>query len=575
MAVAEVTSPPFSPSFPLDGPEIRTVCDRMGWTQGLRSVQKRVLGPLFEGKNLIAVLPTSAGKSGIFQVPALVRPGLVVVVSPLVALMADQVHKLKQLGIPAVLLNSHCSLSEKKQAMDAVKSGTARILYVSPERMLGMDAGFFDSTPIQLYAIDEAHCISEWGHDFRPAYFRLGRSLSRFPKAQILALTATATLDVIEEIGQVLGIGREVQTIRFSPDRPNIAYGIAGRKTSLVRMVETAALPCLVYGSTRKGVEEASVFLSRSGYRAAHYHAGMAKNERTDVQKRFMEGEFQVITATCAFGMGIDHAGIRSVVHLEMPTSLEAYAQETGRAGRDGAPSRAICRATVETLDIAKSLVPLTWPTPTRVQSFWHSLGNLFEWGERSWYGEGKLQLSNEAIAHEIGMHPLEVSSCLRILQDADQVKRISSRDQPFEISLLSGARVLRGKKQREILDTLEAHADIHGNVVGTEAFFVEEIGLEKSYAEELSKRGALRVQWVDQCQVLERCHSSPAANLDAERILAIRQRALHRIEKARGFLSTPLCRREYLLQYFGDSSGGRADGICCDRCHKNKRKET
>jgi len=541
-----------APTISIDGPEVLAACKELGW-DGIREIQRRVLEPLFGGKHIVGVLPTSAGKSGLYQIPALARPGLVVVISPLVALMKDQVSKLHTLGIEAYALNSHCSLSEKKRAVDAVRSGTAKLLYVSPERMLSMDKNFFEGSTVQLYAVDECHCISEWGHDFRPAYYRLGRSLGRFPDAQRLALTATATQDVVDEVSHVLGVYGDVTQIVVSPDRPNIAYGVAGRKVSLVRLVENAGLPCLVYGSTRKGVEAAATELSKSA--------------RDDVQERFTAGEYQVITATCAFGMGIDHAGIRSVVHLEMPTSLEAYAQETGRAGRDGSPSRAICRATVETLDIARSLVRLNWPTAEQIMRCWREIQTLFDSDVDGFHGPERIQLSDARIGTLIGMHAIEVGSCLRILASGDNVRRIAAREQPFEISLLTGARNLKGKRQKSVVSKLEEYADIHGTVVGTAAFYIHEIGLDKPYARKLQERGAISMSWSESCQVIERLHERVKPEFDRERVDKVRQRSLRRLDRARNYLTYEGCRREYLVGYFGDGSGGQADGVCCDRC--------
>jgi ATP-dependent DNA helicase RecQ len=252
----------------------------MGWSS-IRPYQREVLEAVFAGEDVLAVLPTSGGKSGIYQIPAIVREGLVVVISPLVALMRDQVQRLQSLGICAVELNSYISAIERKKYMDLVRSGTARLLYVSPEKMLSLDPSLFSSTTIQMYAIDESHCISEWGHDFRPAYYRLGKSLDRFPPAQRVALTATATPQVADEIAEVLGIrGPKSRKFRYSPDRPNLIYGVGGRLLHLAAMVESVGLPCLVYGSTRRSVQDAASLLQRNGYAADFYHAGMPKEDR-------------------------------------------------------------------------------------------------------------------------------------------------------------------------------------------------------------------------------------------------------------------------------------------------------
>jgi ATP-dependent DNA helicase RecQ len=516
----------------------------------------------------VAVLPTSAGKSAIYQLPALVRDGLVVVISPLVALMADQVERLRQHGVDAYFLNSHCSAVQKRQAMDAVQSGRADLLYLSPERLQGVDQEFFGKSSVQMYAIDEAHCISEWGHDFRPPYMKIGRQIGRLGDVQRIALTATATREVVNEIASVLNIDLrgEGRGIFYSPDRPNIAYGLAGAKVSLLRLVENAGLPSLVYGSTRKSVEEGAKRLQRAGYSAAFYHAGMSRRDRMRVQERFSSGEYEVITATCAFGMGIDHSGIRSVVHLEMPTSLEAYMQESGRAGRDGSPSRAICRRTHDTLHIAESLVSLTWPEPARVLHFWREIQALFEPAVGKWSGEGVFQLTNDEIGNYTQYNPIEVGACLRVLDDADVIRRTTYQDRPVTVTLLSGASKLTGSRQKDVTARLAEHADGDGNVVGSVAFFSNVIGMDLTFATPLNRTNAIQFQWVERCQIVERT-TRQDPKIDADALWRIRRRALRRIRIAKDFIDHRGCHREYLLAYFGASGSGAPTGQCCAWC--------
>lgn len=558
-------------------------CRSLGWERP-RPSQMEVLEPIFAGEDVVGVLPTSAGKSGIFQIPTLARPGLTVVVSPLVALMMDQVERLRSYGIRAYALNSHCSASDKRQALCAIEEGDAKIVYMSPERMQGIDPSFFGRSKVQMFAIDEAHCISEWGHDFRPPYLRLGRYIRWLSKEmterpQIVALTATATAGVVDEICGVLGIDgsgdRTAVKIIKTPDRPNITYGVAGERVSLVRLVETAGrvvdqpLPCLVYGSTRKSVESAAVELLRAGYAAEHYHAGLSKKRRQEVQERFIAGDIDVLTATCAFGMGIDHGGIRSVVHLEMPTSLEAYMQESGRAGRDGSPSIAICRATVDTLRVAKSLTAMSWPTPKRVREFWHALQPQFEDRLGKWEGEDAVQKNCTELGEAIGFDPMEVESCLRILHDEKFVRVIPWQDRPVEVQLLDGAHRCTGKRQLEVLRRLNRYANEDKLVRGSVAFFANVIGVGHAYLRELAARQALWVDWTDKCQIVQRLRHDPVAEFDYTRIRSVRARSIHRIEAAEKFLSLPgnACRRDYLLRYFGDDSGGTSLGRCCDHC--------
>ncbi len=552
----------------LDDDRVIAACNVLGW-DAPRPLQLEVLEPVMAGRDVVAVLPTSAGKSGLFQIPALARDGLVVVISPLVALMTDQVQRLRRQGVEAHMLNSHCSAVEKRRTMDSVQEGRAKLLYVSPERLQGIDRSFFGQSKLQMFAIDEAHCISEWGHDFRPAYLRVGRSLARLGKVQKLALTATATEVVVDEIASTLNIdfqaGAAAKIIK-TPDRPNIMYGVVGKKVSIVRLVERASTPCLVYGSTRKSVENAAEELRDSGFVTAHYHAGMRKDDRAKVQAAFTNGELEVISATCAFGMGIDHAGIRSVVHLEMPTSLESFMQESGRAGRDGSPSISICRATIDTLKVAQGLVAMTWPTPQTVYRFWERLLPMFAGRPGKWEGDGRLQRTNEEIALATYYNGREVGSFLRILHDYGAIRRVPFQDRPVSVRLLDGAGALTGRRQIAVIARLREHADPEGEIKGSVAFFRNVIGLNRSYAAELNLRHAIQFHWVERCQMIDKL-TDGKPELDEQQLHRIRRRSLARIKAANGFLYTEECRRAYLLRYFGDQSGGSALARCCDRC--------
>ncbi len=549
--------------------EINEACKQLGWSR-LRPVQQEVTSHIFAGKNVIAVLPTAAGKSAIFQVPTLARPGITVVISPLVALMADQVARLRRHDVNAWVLNSHCSIVEKKRCADAVRSGDAKLLYISPERLQGLDHSFFGSNPIQMFAIDEAHCISEWGHDFRPAYMKVGRSLNRFGDVQKVALTATATPEVITEIATVLGISQQNgELIVHSPDRPNISYVVFGEKTDLIRVLQKAELPCLIYGSTRRSVEEAARYLRRKGFNTAHYHAGMARRDRTRVQDAFIANETEIVCATCAFGMGIDHEKIRTVIHLEVPSSLEAYMQESGRAGRDGTPAKAYCRFTMDTLKTAKSMASANWPTVERLNQFWFELEKQFEPRAGKWEGADRIQITNEQLGADIDFDPMEVGACLRIFGEYGAIARTAYQDRPVSVALLDGAARLTGSKQRAVIEALRAHADPDGNVTGSVQFFRVEIGMTRTYARHLNERGALVMDWVDRCQIIERI-TPDWPKIDGKRIVFNRRRALRRIKEAEIFLTSVNCRRYSLLAYFGDHSGGTPEvPICCDRCFK------
>ncbi len=307
----------------------------------LRSGQDAVVEAIMAGRDALAIMPTGGGKSLCYQLPALCRPGVTVVVSPLIALMKDQVDALQARGIPAAAINSSLGAEEYRQSMAALRAGELKILYVAPERFA--QEGFMNTlrqAQVSLLAIDEAHCLSQWGHDFRPDYLRLGLAREALGRPQTVALTATATAPVREDILRTLQL-QEPATIIHGFARDNLDFAIThceGRRAKFDRLRELIRKwrKGIIYCSTRKNVM--AVFEEVSGY-GAHvvaYHAGMTDDERRFSQDAFISGRADVVVATNAFGMGIDRADVRFVAHFEIPGSVEAYYQEAGRAGRDG-----------------------------------------------------------------------------------------------------------------------------------------------------------------------------------------------------------------------------------------------
>lgn len=317
------------------------LAERFGLQQ-FRPGQRRVIDALLAGRSAAAVFPTGGGKSLCYQLPALMLPGTTIIVSPLIALMKDQVDQLTRRGIPAVRLDSSLSATEFRQCMQSVRSGETQILYVAPERFFNERfRASLDSLHVSLFAIDEAHCISQWGHNFRPDYLKLADVAERIGAERILALTATATPPVLDDITAAFDIapGDAVRTPFFRPNLQLRSSVVStGRQFSslLERIEQRERGPTLVYVSLQKTAEQIAESLSAAGLPARAYHAGLPEEERTEIQQWFLESSDGIVAATIAFGMGIDKPDIRYVYHYNPPKSLESYAQEIGRAGRDG-----------------------------------------------------------------------------------------------------------------------------------------------------------------------------------------------------------------------------------------------
>jgi ATP-dependent DNA helicase RecQ len=314
-----------------------------------RGAQAEIIDHIGNGGDALVLMPTGGGKSLCFQIPALLRPGCAIVVSPLIALMQDQVDALTQLGVRAACLNSTLDWREAQTIEQKIFSGDLDLVYIAPERLLldrtlAMIDSLYEAGKLALFAIDEAHCVSQWGHDFRPEYLQLSALHERYPKVPRIALTATADQATRSEILVRLGLG-EARVFLSSFDRPNIRYTVIekdnAKKQLLGFLAGRRGQAGIVYCLSRKKVEETAEWLSAQGYPALPYHAGLPAATRAANQRRFLREEGLIMAATIAFGMGIDKPDVRFVAHLDLPKSIEAYYQETGRAGRDGEAAEA------------------------------------------------------------------------------------------------------------------------------------------------------------------------------------------------------------------------------------------
>jgi len=308
-----------------------------------RDLQQEIITSILDKKDSLVVMPTGGGKSLCYQIPALIFPGLTVVVSPLISLMKDQVDQMNQLGVEAVLLNSSISREEYNENIRSIRSGKIKLLYAAPETLLKNDIlEFLETMAVDAFAIDEAHCISEWGHDFRPEYRKIANVRKKFPGAVCIALTATATSRVRDDIRKNLEFS-ETNDFIASFNRPNLIYKVVHKDKPLEQTMEFLQEykneSGIIYCFSRDGVDRLYAKLKKAGHKVKPYHAGLSDGERIKNQNLFLKDEVQIMVATIAFGMGIHKTNVRFVLHYDLPKSIEAYYQETGRAGRDGMDS--------------------------------------------------------------------------------------------------------------------------------------------------------------------------------------------------------------------------------------------
>ena len=403
--------------------------------QDFRPGQEAVLDAIFSGEDTLVVMPTGGGKSLCYQLPALVLPGVSIVISPLIALMKDQVDSLRIRELPAVSIHSLMGLREQEEALSKIASGSYKLVYVAPERLRnGPFLSVLKKIPVSLMAVDEAHCISVWGHDFRPDYLKIGQALEWLGRPQTVALTATATGRVREDIVSQLRLRAPRQFITGF-NRENLFFEVIHTKSSKEKLsliagrLEQTQGATIVYTGTRKSVESIVKSLGREDIEASGYHAGMEDDERNRVQEAFMEGRSDIIVATNAFGMGIDRSDIRMIIHCQVPGSVEAYYQECGRAGRDGEPSSCLLLFSPSDRRLQEFFIEMNYPSRDIILAVY----------------QGLLQRSEDPIwltYHEIGLlcnPPVEemaVSSSLKILEEAGAVHRLHRYENLAELYL-------------------------------------------------------------------------------------------------------------------------------------------
>ncbi|HEV2832348.1 MAG TPA: ATP-dependent DNA helicase RecQ [Hanamia sp.] len=400
-----------------------------------RPLQKEIIQSILSGHDTLALMPTGGGKSICFQVPALSKEGLCLVISPLIALMKDQVQNLKAKEIPALSIHSGMSFIEVKKTLQNAAYGNFKFLYVSPERLeTELFLEFLPIIKVNLIAVDEAHCISQWGYDFRPPYLRIASIREYFPTVPILALTASATLEVQKDICLKLDYKPGHQSFQQSFERANLSYSafeLSSKQNKLISILKKVAGSGIVYCKSRKRTKEISELLNLNGISADFYHAGLTNEERSHKQEEWIHNKTRIIACTNAFGMGIDKPDVRTVVHYDVPDALENYYQEAGRAGRDGKKSYAVLFYNNAELNELKKQSDIRFPPKETIRKVYASLCHFFQLPSGS--GEGlSYDFDINTFVKNFKLEVFVVNNVLKILE---QEELISYSEQFFSPS--------------------------------------------------------------------------------------------------------------------------------------------
>ncbi|MEX2152878.1 MAG: ATP-dependent DNA helicase RecQ [Gemmatimonadaceae bacterium] len=535
-----------------------------------RPGQIDVIAAVLSGSDTLGVLPTGGGKSLCYQVPALVLPGLTVVISPLISLMKDQVDRLLGRNVPATFLNSTLGANEVSSRLSRAARGELKLLYVAPERFEAADVHrCLSRCTLSLLAVDEAHCISEWGHEFRPSFRRIAAVSQKLGFQQVVALTATATPVVRQDIVRQLNM-RRPRVIVGGFDRANLRYAVrecrndAEKDKALLKAMKSYARPAIVYASTRSAVERIAKLLTRSGVRALPYHGGLDDAHRHEVQETFMTGGVDTIVATNAFGMGIDKPNVRLVVHYTMPGTLEAYYQEAGRAGRDGLPGDCLLLHAFRDRFTHEWFIRGMFPERQAVRRVYDAIRASHRNGQVTPTPAGKdsdsairLLLQHKVLLQQRGTSP---RVRVRLLATPNRISReLGSSATAIELGVLralwrqGGAALeqgcvvdldglppgIRGRTARDVLARLRDRQFVDVTVLGEEMYLsIPDASFE-----------ALRIDW-----------NALALRATAER---------EKLDMMQRYTYTKNCRRAFVLRYFGERTTNDGSAGCggCDNC--------
>lgn len=543
-----------------------------------RPKQLEIIETVLAKKDALALLPTGGGKSVCYQVPGMLMDGVCLVVSPLIALMEDQIRQLKSKNIPAVALNSTMSKRQIDMALDNAIYGSTKFLYVSPERLNSeLFRVRFEKMKINLIAVDEAHCISEWGYNFRPSYLHIAALRKWQPNVPFLALTATATPDVIDDIQEKLEF-KEKKVISQSFERKNLTYNTWLTNNKLNRIesfLKNRSESGIIYCSTRKKVKNLCLKLLQGGYSVDYYHAGLPLEDRKAKQARWTNNEVRVMIATNAFGMGIDKPDVRFVLHHDIPMSLEAYFQEAGRGGRDGKPAVAHLFYEAEDLHDLQERVELSYPPIETIKTIYNALGNHLQLA----IGSGKHEqftLDLTAFAEKYNLNLITVYNALKFLELCNYIALSDNYKHPSRIRILGNNQMLYNYQVKEetlnkvILFLLRTEMGIYDDYVTVNEFKIASgTGLSPQVVRDkltyLSQMGAVdyiprselpTVTYLTERLADNNLSISPQFYLNRKKI------AFRKLASVTHFVAKAPCKSACLLSYFGELNPPQC-GMC------------
>lgn len=569
-------------------PSPRDILKQYWGYDAFRPMQEDIIQSVLDGTDTLALLPTGGGKSICFQVPAMVQEGMCVVVSPLIALMKDQVAQLQRRQISAIALYSGMAYQDIDRLLDNCVYGGVKFLYLSPERLkTDILQARLPRMPINLLAIDEAHCISQWGYDFRPPYLEIAEIRSFFPKIPVMALTATATPEVVIDIQEKLAFRPGARCFQQSFARSNLAYVVRpaeGKESQLIDILQKAPGSAVVYVRNRRRTKEIATELQRRGISAGYYHAGLDLDERSARQEAWINNQIRVIVSTNAFGMGIDKPDVRLVVHLDLPDSLEAYFQEAGRAGRDGKKSYAVLLYHSSDARRLEQSFEQSYPDMDEIRRVYRALGSHFQLATGAGEGEG-FDFDISGFCQKYQLEAASTYHCLKALEQAGWLALTEAVYHPATVQIIVDKDTLYDYQLRHpeldrilkvILRTYQGAFTYPVSVKEKQlaSFLKMPIAGLKKALETLHRAGIIQYQPVkDQPQLIFLKERVEAANLSIDQQLYRfrRQRHEERMKAAIAYAEVQACRSRQLLRYFGEKNA--PDCGICDYCLDRKRQ--